>query len=79
MLDSIIPDIEKTASLIQEIASSSSEQQLGAEQINQSLQQLNVVTQDVASTAEEMAASFSELDSDAKELVRLVTFFKSNQ
>jgi len=76
MLNKIIPEIEKTARLVQEIAASSIEQNSGANQVNNALQQLNEVTQQNAAAAEEMATSAEELASQAQILMEMVQFFK---
>ncbi len=75
-LESIVPEIQKTAQLVQEITSASLEQSQGAEQVNNAIQQLNSVTQQNASTSEQMASSAEELSSQAKQLNEVVGFFK---
>ncbi len=74
--EQIIPEIERTATLVQEIASASNEQSSGLEQINLSIQNLNSVTQQNASASEEMAGSAEELASQADELKAMIGFFK---
>ena len=76
MLTEVVPNIQKTSDLVQEITASSSEQGVGAEQINNAIQNLNVVVQDNATTAEEMAASAEELNNQAEVLKEAVSFFK---
>ena len=76
MLTEVVPNIQKTSDLIQEITASSTEQSVGAEQINGAIQNLNVVVQENASTAEEMAASAEELNNQAEVLKEAVSFFK---
>lgn len=75
-LQEIVPEIEKTAKLVQEIAAASNEQNSGADQVNNAIQQLNQVTQQNAAASEEMATSSEELSSQAEELKRLISFFK---
>ncbi len=72
----IVPDIEKTAQLVQEIASASLEQRNGAEQVNSAMQQLNNVTQQNAAASEEMATSSEELASQAEQLKDVIQYFK---
>ncbi|MEZ5070456.1 MAG: HAMP domain-containing methyl-accepting chemotaxis protein [Bacteroidales bacterium] len=72
----LIPDVGKTAGLVQEIFASSKEQTLGTEQVNQAIQQLNSVTQQNAASSEEMATSAEELAAQADDLQELVSFFK---
>ena len=76
LLSRLVPDIQKTATLVQEIASASAEQTTGASQVNQALQQLDQVIQQNASAAEQMAATARELSSQAEQLQRSVSFFK---
>ena len=68
MLGKMVPDIQKTAELVQEISAASDEQNTGAEQINQALQQLDQVVQQNASASEEMASTAEELSAQAEEL-----------
>jgi methyl-accepting chemotaxis protein len=78
LLSKLVPDIQRTAQLVQEIAASSSEQNSGAGQINQALQQLDQVIQQNASASEEMASSAEELASQSESLSDAVAFFKLN-
>lgn len=71
----IIPDIEKTATLVQEISSASIEEKSGSAQINKAMQQLNEVTQQNAAGSEELATSAEELSSQAEQLNDLMSFF----
>lgn len=75
----IIPDIEKTTKLVQEIAAASLEQNSGADQINNAIQQLNQVIQQNAAASEEMATSAEELSSQAEQLRQTISFFKIDQ
>ncbi len=76
MLKSLVPDIQKTSDLIQEISAASIEQNGGAEQINQAFQQLDSVIQHNASASEEMASTAEELSSQAQQLQNTIAFFK---
>ena len=69
MLDKLVPDIQRTAELVQEITAASKEQDTGAEQINKALQQLEQVIQQNASAAEEMASTTEELTGQSEQLV----------
>ena len=77
-LESIVPDIQRTAKLVQEITAASIEQNSGANQINNAINQLNKVTQQNAASAEQMATSSEELSSQADSLKALIGFFKVN-
>jgi methyl-accepting chemotaxis protein len=75
MLDKLVPDIQRTAELVQEITAASREQDTGAEQINKALQQLEQVIQQNASASEEMASTTEELTGQADQLVSALSFF----
>jgi len=77
MLDKLVPDIQKTAELVQEITASSKEQDAGAEQINKALQQLERVIQQNAAAAEEMASTTEELTGQADQLLSALGFFRT--
>ncbi len=77
MLDKLVPDIQRTAELVQEITAASKEQDTGAEQINKALQQLEQVIQQNASAAEEMASTTEELTGQSDQLVSALSFFKT--
>lgn len=76
LLEQIVPNIQNTAKLVQEIAASSAEQSNGAEQVNNAIQQLNQVIQQNAAGAEEVASSAEELSGQAEQLVDVVSYFK---
>ncbi len=75
MLDKLVPDIQRTAELVQEISAASKEQDTGAEQINKALQQLEQVIQQNASASEEMASTTEELTGQSDQLVSALAFF----
>ena len=76
MLDQLVPDIQKTADLVQEISAASVEQNSGAGQINKAIQQLDQVIQQNAGAAEEMASTAEELSSQAEQLQSSIEFFR---
>jgi methyl-accepting chemotaxis protein len=76
LLAGIIPDINKTAELVQEISAASREQDSGAEQINKAIQQLDKVIQQNASASEEIASTAEELSSQAEQLQSTIAFFR---
>ncbi|MBU3913921.1 methyl-accepting chemotaxis protein [bacterium] len=79
MLKKLVPDIQKTAELVQEISASSNEQNSGANQINKAIQQLDQVIQQNASATEEMASTSEELSSQAQQLQDTMSFFKTGE
>lgn len=76
LLEEILPNIQKTSDLVQEITAASEEQAAGVNQINAAMTQLNEVTQQNASSSEELAATAEEMSAQASQLQELVTFFK---
>ncbi len=77
MLEKLVPDIQRTAELVQEITAASKEQDTGAEQINKALQQLEKVIQQNASASEEMASTTEELTGQSDQLVSALGFFRT--
>ena len=77
LLKQLVPDIQRTAELVQEISAASKEQDAGAGQINKAIQQLDQVIQQNASASEEMAATSTELASQAEQLQESMSFFKT--
>lgn len=75
MLSSMLPDIQRTAGLVQEISAASREQDTGSEQINKAIQQLDQVIQQNASAAEEMSATAEELANQSEQLQATISFF----
>ncbi len=75
LLEQIVPNIQNTAKLVQEIAASSIEQNSGASQINNAIQQFNQVIQQNAAGAEEIASNSEELSAQAESLRETVSFF----
>ncbi|MES5098547.1 methyl-accepting chemotaxis protein [Agrobacterium sp. BA1120] len=76
MLNRLVPDIRKTAELVAEISAACREQDIGAGQINEAIQQLDKVTQQNTSASEEMSATSEELAAQAEELQTSIAFFK---
>jgi methyl-accepting chemotaxis protein len=76
MLSRLVPDIRKTADLVTEISAACREQDVGADQINQAIQQLDKVTQQNASASEEMSATSEELAAQAEQLQASISYFR---
>ncbi len=76
LLTQLVPDIRKTAELIQEVSAASREQATGIEQSNKALQDLDRVTQQNAAAAEQMAATAGELSSQSRQLRAAISFFR---
>jgi methyl-accepting chemotaxis protein len=76
MLTSLVPNIRKTAELVSEISAACREQDIGASQINEAIQQLDKVTQQNASASEQMSATSEELAAQAEELQTSIAYFR---
>ena len=76
MLNRLVPDIRKTAELVSEISAACREQDIGASQINEAIQQLDKVTQQNAGASEEMSGTSEELAAQAEELQASIAFFR---
>ncbi|MCW2244422.1 methyl-accepting chemotaxis protein [Azospirillum fermentarium] len=75
MLGKLVPDIKRTAELVEEISAACREQDTGANQVNLAIQQLDKVTQQNAAASEEMSATSVELASQAEQLQNTIAFF----
>jgi methyl-accepting chemotaxis protein len=75
LLDEIVPSINKTSDLVQEISAASEEQASGVGQINTAMVQLNQITQQNASSSEELAATSEEMSNQAEQLQQVMSFF----
>ncbi|KKB77898.1 hypothetical protein VW35_14115 [Devosia soli] len=76
MLNKLVPDIQRTAELVEEISAGSREQNVGAAQINTAIQQLDKVTQQNTSAAEEMSSTAEELASQSEQLQSAISYFR---
>jgi methyl-accepting chemotaxis protein len=79
MLSKLVPDIKKTAELVEEITSACREQDVGSAQINQAIQQLDKVGQQNASASEEVSSTSEELASQAEQLQSTISFFRIDE
>jgi len=75
-LTELIPEIVKSAKLVNNIVMASREQQSGIEMINTSIQQLTEITGNNSASSEEMASSAEELSAQAEQLKDLISNFK---
>jgi len=75
LLALILPDVQRTAELVQEISAASREQDSGAAQVNRALQQLDQVIQRNAAEAEEMSSTSEELAAQAEQMQSAIAFF----
>jgi len=75
-MNEIVQSIQKVNDIMDEIASASSEQSIGIEQVNLAVTQMDGVTQQNAALVEQAAAAASSLDQQAHQLRQTVTVFK---
>jgi methyl-accepting chemotaxis protein len=75
MLTRMVPDIRKTADLVQEISAASSEQNAGAQEINRAVQELDSVIQQNAGASEELASAAKEFTTQAGQLQQAMQYF----
>ena len=75
MLESLSPDIAKTADLVAEINAASGEQRAGADQIGQAMMQLDAIVQKNAAASEELAAAAKSLSEEASILRGAISHF----
>lgn len=75
LLNEVIPQIESSSKLIQEISAASIEQYAGANQINDAMQSLNQVTQQTAAASEELATSAEQMANQAAQLKDAIEYF----
>ena len=76
LLTEIVPSIQKTSELVQEIAAASAEQSGSVTQIDGAMGQLSKATQQNASASEQLAATSEELSGQAEQLQQSIGFFK---
>jgi methyl-accepting chemotaxis protein len=76
MLSKLVPDIKKTAELVEEISAACREQDIGADQVNQAIQQLDKVIQQNAGASEQMSATSEELAAQAEQLQTSIAYFR---
>lgn len=79
LLANLVPDIKKTAELVQEISAACSEQNTGAEQINSAIQDLDDVIQHNAAAAEQIASTAGNLSQRSDDLKQTTDFFQVNE
>jgi methyl-accepting chemotaxis protein len=78
MLTKLVPDIRRTSELVAEISAACREQDIGASQVNDAIQQLDKVTQTNSSASEQMASTSEELAAQAEELQVSIAFFRTD-
>jgi methyl-accepting chemotaxis protein len=77
MLGKLVPDIKHTAELVQDISAACREQDIGAAQVNQAIQQLDQVTQQNAAAAQQISGTTGHLAEQAEKLRSTVAYFRT--
>ena len=75
LLEAIVPNIQKTSDLVQEISAASSEQNAGVGQINNAISQISQAVQQNAAASEELASTSEEMNAQAEGLQSMMAFF----
>lgn len=76
LLSKIVPDIKKTAELVQEISAATNEQNQGSEEVNKAIHEMDKVIQQNAAASEQVASTAEELSAQAVQLQKAMQFFK---
>ncbi len=71
----LVPNIEKTAELVQEISVAAREQDTGSSEINTAIQQLDMVVQQSAASSEQLASAAEQLTNRSDGQNRAMSFF----
>jgi methyl-accepting chemotaxis protein len=78
MLATLVPKILRTSELVSEITAACREQDVGAAQVNEAIQQLDEVIQLNASASQQMTATADQLSTQAEELQSTIAFFRTD-
>lgn len=76
-LDNIIPKIDHSLHLVQEITASSKEQLIGSRQINTAIESLNQITQENAAFYEQINLKSNQMTTNAEELFKSISYFQT--
>lgn len=79
ILSALLPEVERTSALVKEITNAGNEQNSGVNQINNAVQELTKVIQQNTSAADEMASGAKSMAAQARELEKIVAFFKIDE
>jgi len=75
LLDDLVPAIQRTVDLVQDVAAASNEQSSGVGHVNRAMSQVDQVTQRNAAAAQELASTAEEMAAQAEALRQLIDFF----
>lgn len=77
LLGTIVPEVQRSADLVQDISAACNEQGSGVAQIQEAITQLDSVIQQNSASAEEMASMAEELASQSENLAQSLAWFKT--
>ncbi len=77
MLERLLPSIQRTSDLVQEISAATHEQNIGADQINQAIRELDAVIQQNAASATEAASVSQSLADQAAQLRGAIAYYRT--
>ncbi|MFP4301223.1 MAG: methyl-accepting chemotaxis protein [Spirochaetaceae bacterium] len=76
LIEQVVPNIQRSAELVKEIAMGNAEQKDRTDQITKAMRELDGVVQQNASSSEEMASMAEELSAQADQLRDAVSYFR---
>jgi methyl-accepting chemotaxis protein len=78
-MDEVVASVKKVSDIVAEITTAGREQEVGIEQINQAITEMDAVTQQNAALVEQAAAASASMQEQAENLSRVVSVFKLDQ
>ncbi len=75
LMNELLPDIQKSTKIVQEIAAASDEQRIGSEQINNAVLQFDTSTQVNAQAADKLLQTAIMLNKESENLKKSIEFF----
>ncbi|MDH5444801.1 MAG: methyl-accepting chemotaxis protein [Gammaproteobacteria bacterium] len=78
-INEVVPKIQQTADLVEEINAASNEQASNVQQVNKAMDQVDQTAQSSAASSEELASTAEEMSAQTEELKQTVAYFKLAQ
>jgi methyl-accepting chemotaxis protein len=75
----LVPEIQRTSALAQQISNSGNEQNAGANQVNDAITELTKVIQENSAAADQMAINAQNMTGQAIRLTEVIGFFQVEQ
>jgi len=79
LITNVVPKIEETAQLVQDISNAAKEQDVGISQINTAMNELDQLTQTNAASSQQLASASEQLSGQADSLEQMMNFFKVSE